>query len=340
MIKKSKVAIFSDLHLGIYGNSPEWHEIALRWADWIVEELTLKKIKDIFFLGDFFHNRSEISVQTVHVASELIEKFKQFNLFMIVGNHDSYYKNRSDIHSLGMLRGHDNITIIDNTLEIEAFDKKIAFVPWNNELPEGTFDYIFGHFEIQSFKMNNFKVCDHGFEVMDFLASKTRNVYSGHFHTRSTKQYNEGMIHYVGNPFQMDFSDCGDLKGYYILDIESEKVEFFTNKVCPDFEKILLSRISMVYEPQIKGNFVKLIVDIDVDDDKLDKFKAHLNKFSPYRLTVEYNVSIKSVDNREDIDSINLEDMFEEFIDQLKLDNSQQQRIKVIIDHLYAKNNL
>jgi metallophosphoesterase superfamily enzyme len=83
MIKKSKVAIFSDLHLGIYGNSTDWHDIALKWAGWIASDLKKKKIKDIFFLGDFFHNRSEISVQTVHVASLILEKLKDFNIFMI-----------------------------------------------------------------------------------------------------------------------------------------------------------------------------------------------------------------------------------------------------------------
>jgi predicted MPP superfamily phosphohydrolase len=118
MIKKPKIALFSDLHLGLYGNSTEWHEIALKWADWIVADLKKKKITDIFFLGDFFHNRSEISVQTIHVASELIAKFKDFNLFMVIGNHDAFYKNRSDVHSLGFLKGHDNITIIDQNLEV------------------------------------------------------------------------------------------------------------------------------------------------------------------------------------------------------------------------------
>ena len=48
MIKKSKVAIFSDLHLGLYGNSEQWHEVALKWADWIVGELTTINHESIF----------------------------------------------------------------------------------------------------------------------------------------------------------------------------------------------------------------------------------------------------------------------------------------------------
>ena len=337
MIKKSKIAIFSDLHLGLYGNSTEWHEIALNWSDWIVSDLKKKKISDIFFLGDFFHNRSEISVQTIHVASELIAKFKDFNLFMVIGNHDAFYKNRSDVHSLGFLKGHDNITIIDNNLEIEAFDKKLLFIPWNHELPKtGRFDHIFGHFEIQSFKMNNYKVCDHGFQVMDFLASKTTNVWSGHFHLRSEKKYNEGLIRYVGNTFQHDFNDSGDDKGYHILNLEDDSVEFIKNTVSPKFIKVPLSKIKD-YKDDVEGNIVKLIIDMDVEDDKVEKFKVYLNNFAPFRLTTEYNVVTKTIGDVEQVDSIDIVGMFDEFYEQLSLEEEQLKRFKKINDDLYEK---
>jgi hypothetical protein len=52
MISKPKVAIFSDLHLGIYGNSYEWHKIALFWAKWISKELAKKKIREISFITE------------------------------------------------------------------------------------------------------------------------------------------------------------------------------------------------------------------------------------------------------------------------------------------------
>ena len=46
-LNKSKVAIISDLHLGIHSNSSFWHEIAINWAKWLKEELNNKKITDI-----------------------------------------------------------------------------------------------------------------------------------------------------------------------------------------------------------------------------------------------------------------------------------------------------
>ena len=339
MVKmNTKVAIFSDLHLGIYGNSQDWHKIALDWADWIVGELNEKDIKDIFFLGDFFHNRSEISVQTVHVASELIKKFKDFNMFMIIGNHDAYYKNRADIHSLGLLKGHDNITIIDENFELDMCYKKLLFVPWNSPIPEKKYDYIFGHFEIQSFKMNDYKVCDHGLQAMDFLSWKTENVFSGHFHLRSTKKYNEGKIHYVGSTFGQDFNDVGNIKGYHILNLEDDTLEFFENTVSPKFERVYLSQIKSVTEDDIRGNIVKFIIDKELEDEKLEKLKTYLLKFGPHQLTTEYNVNTKTIGEVDNVDSVDTLEMINEFVDQLKLEEDQQVRVLKKIKELYDNN--
>ena len=337
MIKKSKVAIFSDLHLGIHNNSEDWHKIGLSWADWIVSELTSKNITDIFFLGDWFDNRSEISVQTLHVASEILGKFKNFNMLMIVGNHDAYYKNRSDVHSLGLANGHPNITIVDKNLLFEDYGKKFAFIPWNNPLPEGEFDYIFGHFEIVSFKMNNFKVCDRGLSPIDFLGSKTDRVFSGHFHRRSSGEYNEGKIHYVGNTFPMDFADVENSKGYHILNVETGDLEFFENTVSPKFKKFNISNVKTLKEDDFKHNFVKLVVDVDVDDAEMDELKNYVGKFTPNKLTIEHNVVKSVINNVEEIDSINIPEMFDEFITQMSLEEAQNKRVDDILKNLYDK---
>lgn len=334
-----KVAMFTDLHLGIHGNSEEWHNIAMEWCDWIVEDLKKRNINTIFFLGDFFDNRSEISVQTIHVASYIMDKFKDFSMIMIIGNHDAFYKNRADVHSLGLLGGHPNVQIIDENYILEARNKKLLFVPWNSEIPNEKFDYIFGHFEIQSFKMNNFKVCDHGLTPIDLL-SKTDKVYSGHFHNRNSKKYNEGNIEYIGNTFPMDFSDVENIKGYHILNLDTGETEFIENTVSPKFKKIPLSKIKQATKKDITGNIVKLVVDLEIDDDKLDKIKIAIAKNSPHKFLVEFNVAKANIDSIDEIDSINLMDIFAEFIENLKLDEEQEKRIEAIIDNLYEKNNV
>ena len=72
-IKKNKVAIFSDLHLGVHSNSSEWHKYAIEWANWFREECRDKGIKDLIFCGDWHHNRSEISVNTLQVSADILD---------------------------------------------------------------------------------------------------------------------------------------------------------------------------------------------------------------------------------------------------------------------------
>jgi hypothetical protein len=81
-----------------------------------------------------------------------------------------------------------------------------------------------------------------------------------------------------------------------------------------------------------------MVVDLEVDDKKLDKFKAYLGKFRPYRLIIEHNVVKSTIDNVEEIDSINIPDMFDEFVDQLNLEESQCLRVDGIIKELYERN--
>jgi hypothetical protein len=143
------------------------------------------------------------------------------------------------------------------------------------------------------------------------------------------------MIHYVGNTFPMDFADVDNKKGYHILDVETGGFEFFENTVSPKFKKFNLSKIKSITEDDVKNNFVKMVVDLEVDDKKLDKFKAYLGKFSPCRLIIEHNVVKSTIDNVEEIDSINIPDMFDEFVGQLKLEESQNIRVEKIIKELF-----
>ena len=58
----NKIAIFSDLHLGVHQNADFWLGVSMKWADWYINELKSHNIKEIVFCGDFFHARDEISV--------------------------------------------------------------------------------------------------------------------------------------------------------------------------------------------------------------------------------------------------------------------------------------
>ena len=92
-LSDTKVCCISDVHVGIHQNSNQWHEITLQWATWLAKELKKKNISDIIISGDFFHYRDEIAVNTIHFATTVLNIWKDFNIIMLVGNHDAYYNN-------------------------------------------------------------------------------------------------------------------------------------------------------------------------------------------------------------------------------------------------------
>lgn len=331
-INKSKVAIFSDLHLGVHSNSTEWHKYAIEWANWFRDECREKGIKDIIFCGDWHHNRSEISVNTLQVSADILDLFEEFNLIAITGNHDIYYKHRTDVNSLSIFKNRRNVTILEQYQTLEAFDRKLSFCPWNTPTKViDDSDVIFGHFEIESFKMNTFKVCEEGVKVKDLL-KKSSLVISGHFHTRHEKQYGAGTILYVGNPFQMDFGDAGNQKGYHILDLDTLEYEFFENNVSPCYEKITLSElveegdITPIIKNKISNNIVKLKVDKNISQEDMDILTSVFNKLQPEQFSVDYDINFNRIlDNREDIEDlsgVDIEQAIEEFIGTMDLDDS------------------
>lgn len=332
-IKKNKVAIFSDLHLGVHSNSSEWHKYAIEWANWFREECRDKGIKDIIFCGDWHHNRSEISVNTLQVSADILDMFEEFNLIAITGNHDIYYKHRTDVNSLSIFKNRKNVTILEQYQTLEAFDKKLSFCPWNTptKVIEES-DVIFGHFEIETFKMNAFKLCEEGVRVKDLL-KKSSLIISGHFHTRHEKQFGAGTILYVGNPFQMDFGDAGNRKGYHILDLDTLEYEFFENNVSPCYEKITLSElveegdITPIVKNKISNNIVKLKVDKNISQDDMDILTAVFNKLQPEQLSIDYDINFNRIlDNREDIEDlsgVDVEQAIEEFIGTMDLDDAK-----------------
>lgn len=324
---ESKWAVFTDLHLGVHQNSSTWHKIGLDWADWFISDLRSKNITRIIFAGDFFHSRSEISVNTIHVASELIRKFRDFKLHMLVGNHDSYYKQKADVHSLSIFSGYENITVHDVTNTITIHDKKVTFCPWGfdyNDIQKA--DIMFGHFEIESFKMNAHKLCEVGVKPKDLL-KKAPIVFSGHFHLNEEREYDTGKIIYVGSPFQLDFGERDCKKGYYILDFNDLSYNFIENNASPIHKKINLSDIinNEDYKDYIANNFVRLVIDKNLDQNIIDKTIHNLNGLSPLSMTVDPLINFEIIEQSDtDLSGVDMSKAIVEFVNLLDITEKEE----------------
>lgn len=337
-----KFAVFTDLHLGIKQDDSSWHEVALNWCDSMVKTLKEKNVKDIIFLGDFFHNRNTICVDTLNVTSKFLKKLTDFNLHMILGNHDLYYKKEYTTSAVNIFDGFPNIKIYQKPEYITVGNKKLLFCGWGYDLMEYKSDILFTHAEISTFKFNETQTCEDGYLCSDLLKNH-RLIYTGHFHLRQTKKYKLGEIRYVGNPFQMDFSDENDKKGFDILDTETGEREFIENKISPRFVRMKLSKMIQKDPeemlPIIRNSYFKLIIDRNINTEDLNELLSLINGCRPRSSAHEYlnkQAFVKDENGEVEMISFQIEDAIQEYITNVLNIPEKREILKYSID-LYKR---
>ena len=160
-----KVAIITDTHYGARKNSKLFHDYFLKfYNDIFFPTIDKEGISTILHLGDAFDNRTGINFAALSWAkNNIFDPIKErgINVHLIVGNHDSYYKNTNDVNAVDLLlREYDNVNVYSEATEILVDKLKILFVPWiNAENEKQTLKLIestdckvsMGHLELSGF---------------------------------------------------------------------------------------------------------------------------------------------------------------------------------------------
>jgi DNA repair exonuclease SbcCD nuclease subunit len=300
-ITKNEVAIVGDVHLGLHQASNIWHDISENYARWLKQTLIDRNIKDIIFLGDILDNRNEVSVTTLHVLQKFFKILEDFNIILVIGNHDCYYSKRSDIHSLGTLNDWSNIEVVDKVTTVNLFNQTLTFCPWNTQLSDiPKSDILFGHFEINTFKMNGGHVCESGYNSQELL-DRSSLIMSGHFHKTDIRSYKTGKIVYVGSAYENNWGEYGDPKGFYILNLHDNALEFVTNTLSPRHIKIRLSELLAVgkitdsIKKEFKGNIIDFIIDMETDQKVIDTLLSKFYALSPIAVKTENELVSKPI---------------------------------------------
>lgn len=340
-IYKNKVAIVGDIHLGLHLSNAMWHEISINFAQWLKQTLIDKDIKDIIFLGDVIDNRNEVSVTTLHTMYKFFKILEDFNIVIITGNHDCYYSKRSDVHSIGTLNDWINIEVIDKPLTVNIFNKNLTFCPWNTQIENiPNCDIIFGHFEINTFKMNGRHVCEHGIDSQSLL-ERAPLILSGHFHSTDERNYKTGKILYAGSPYEHNWGESGDRKGIYLLDFHDNSLEFIPNQKSPKHIKIRLSELLAVgkitdnIKNEFNGNIISFVIDVEVDQKIIDtlitKFYA-LNPLSVKTENVLLTQNIISTNEEIVFEGVDIKHDIIEFINSLEAVENKEKIINYLTD--------
>lgn len=341
LFSQPEICVISDLHFGVHQNSPLWHDTAIKFIKWLINELKQRGVKDILIAGDVFHNRNDIAVNTLNTVADIFNMLAEFNIIILVGNHDAFYKDRSDVNSISILSGWKNIKVYTEPTQLTYMGKMISICPWGStldQIPEG--DVVFGHFEIVNFKMNNFKVCEHGF-TSDELFSKTDLVISGHFHLREERNYKHGTILYLGSPYELDWGDKETVKGICLLDFATLNRTFIPNTISPKHIEIKLTDLikngMAGVKEKMEGNIVRFVVDKEIDTDKVDILAKKLNTFQPLSFSIEY-FCFTAVDNSDLVqvsDGVNIEQTIDDFIKTMDIKN--REKVSAYVLELYKK---
>jgi DNA repair exonuclease SbcCD nuclease subunit len=113
-----KVACFTDIHFGLKGNSRVHNDDCEAFVMWFIEQARAHGCETCIFLGDWHHHRSATNVSTMNYTVSNIERLgKAFEkVYVIMGNHDLYYRDKREINSMEYIRNIPNIHIVNEWL--------------------------------------------------------------------------------------------------------------------------------------------------------------------------------------------------------------------------------
>jgi DNA repair exonuclease SbcCD nuclease subunit len=205
----NKAILFTDIHFGLKSNSLIHNSDCEEFVSWAIKLAKKEGCETGFFLGDWHHHRASLNLQTMNFSLRSLERLSQAfdKFFFIPGNHDLYYRDKRDIHSVEWAKHLPNIHICNDFIKMDD----VVIAPWlvgddYKKIQKLSAKYMFGHFELPHFKMNAMvEMPDHGeLKVDNFTGFE--EVFSGHFHLRQKKRN----INYIGNCFPHNFADAGD----------------------------------------------------------------------------------------------------------------------------------
>ena len=309
-----KIATIGDLHWGVRNDSLEFLDHFDKFFDEVFfPELKARGITHVIQLGDFVDRRKFVSYVTLRRMRKFLQRCRDEGIHMdiLVGNHDTPYKNTNDINSMRELFSRidgdeDYITFYADPTEISIDGCDILMLPWINSsnyeeslrlMHDSKAQVLFGHLEIKGFEMYRGMPSHEGFDTAVF--DKFDVVASGHFHHQSKS----GNIHYLGTPYEMTWSDYGDHKGFHIFDTDTRSFEFIRNpytmfkKVWYDDTdpKSLKSDMNDLYK-----SYVKVIVQTKNDPYQFDIFLNKIYAAEPLDVTiVEDHRHMNDIDEEE-----------------------------------------
>lgn len=309
----NEFVLLADTHLGTKNHNQFWADLTETLFNEVLDLCLTENISTVIHLGDFFDSRKSLNVLTINKGIEICKKFNDNNIHMyiVLGNHDQFYKYLPKPNSLTYLELLPNIHIVDiEPIEVCGY----TLVPWGYDITQLPKDIdIMSHLEINGFITNSSGNIQEGskLNISDF--KKFNSVLSGHFHTPSY----QSNIRYIGSAFPMNFNDVDSKRGYYLVKDNWEFIEFTS---APNFIDIQSNQ--EFTQQDIKGNIIRFTFVEDYGNVKNDKLIQSVNDMNPQELHINYNIvtdDSELVLDDENFDVSDNSEVIREYIDKKEL---------------------
>jgi len=338
-----KVAILSDTHFGARKGSKFLHDyFELFYKNVFFPALKEHGVETVIHMGDAFDSRKSIDYQSLEWAKRVVfDPLKEYDVHMIIGNHDTYYKNTNDVNSPDLLlQIYSNVKTYSKATEVNIGGLDILFLPWiNSENENETYQLIqktsckcaMGHLELQGFRVNRQIIMEHGTDGK--LFENFIRVYSGHYHTRS----DDGKVFYLGNPYEMYWTDVNDPRGFHIFDTETlehitidNPYKLFYNIYYED------TNYKLFNASEFKDKIVKVIVRKKSKPKDFEKFIDKIHSAGVQELKIVENFAIQESEDFEISEEESTISILNRYIDESEFEYDKT-TIKGIFEDLYRQ---
>jgi DNA repair exonuclease SbcCD nuclease subunit len=339
-----KIAILSDTHYGFKKGSKHFHDyFELFYKNVFFPTIEERGIKTVIHMGDAFDNRKGIDFWGLDWTRRVVlEPLRKYEVYMLVGNHDIFFRNSTIINAIDLLlQEYDNVIPISSPKEFCIDGLDTLMLPWictdNREktdylLKNTQAKVIFSHLELSGFVAYPGHIMKEGMDASIF--KKFDRVYSGHYHTKS----DDGKIYYLGNPYQMFWNDVDDTRGFHIFDTDTYELEYFKNPYNM-FERIYYedTDYKKFKTSYLEEKIVKVVVRQKTDQLKFDKFIDKILKANPLDLKVVEIIDVN--DGDVDCEEISAEDtlsILDKYVEEAEF-NLDKMIVKKLLRDVYKE---
>ena len=261
------------------------------------------------------------------------------NHTMLIGNHDIYYKNTLKINAPHEILGEYNFDVIDKPTTKSYDGTDILMLPWicddnKSEVFEAVqrskAPVLMGHLELNGFEAHPGHIMESGMDGTFF--NKFKRVFSGHYHQKSTK----GNISYLGNPYQLYWNDYGCKRGFHVFDTSTLKTTFYRNPFDIFYKLYYNNGVSIPESEDLKGSFVKLIVEEKGDYQKFDYAVKQLQNIGLGDLKIVEDLSAELECSDSTLETEDTMTLLESYIDEIEL-KVDKSNVKSVMRSLYVE---